>query len=115
MLLVTCSGISNTGRLTTLAARTLQMRHPGKFEWVQASSLGTESGDLEGTEEQILVLDGCDDCCGMKKLVAAGKHPDMHLICTANGIKKNGMAEVTYQEIEIICRAITGAGVLFGD
>jgi len=30
----------------------------------------------------------------MKKLDAAGIHPDMHLICMANGIRKNGMAEV---------------------
>jgi uncharacterized metal-binding protein len=115
MLLVTCSGISNTGRLTTLAARTLQMRHPGRFEWVQASRLGTGSGDLDWTQEQILVMDGCNDCCGMKKLDAAGKPPYMHMICTALGIKKNGMAEVTCQEIEIICHGVTGAGVLFGD
>jgi uncharacterized metal-binding protein len=115
MLLVTCSGISNTGRLTTLVARTLQMRHPGRFEWIQASSLGTGSGDLEGTQEQILVLDGCDDCCGMKKLDAAGKQHDMCLICTAFGIKKNGMAEVTCQEIEIICQAVTEAGVFCRD
>ena len=115
MLLVTCSGISNTGRLTTLAAQTLQIRQPGRFEWIPASRPGTDLKDNAGTHERILVLDGCGDCCGMKKLAATGNDADVHLITTTLGITKNGMAEVTYQEIETICRAVTGAWALCGD
>jgi len=115
VLLVTCSGISNTGRLTTLVAQALQMRHPGRFEWIQASRPDIEMEDVAGTRERILVLDGCEDCCGMKKLAAVGKHADVHLISTTLGITKNGMAEVTYQEIETVCQAVTNTGTLSGD
>jgi len=114
MLLVTCSGISNTGKLTTLAAHTLQTRHPGRFEWIQASRPGTELNDVARTRERILVLDGCEDCCGMKKLAALGKNADVHLVSTTLGIMKNGMAEVTYEEIEIVCRAVAETGELNG-
>ena len=114
MLLVTCSGLSNTGRLTTLVAQALQMRHPGRFEWIQASRAETELEDHAGTRERIIILDGCEDCCGMKKLTAVGKHADLHLVSTTLGIMKNGMAVVTYPEIETVCRAVAEKGELDG-
>jgi uncharacterized metal-binding protein len=56
------------------------------------------------------VLDGCTDCCATKKLTAAGITPDLHIIATELGIVKNGMADVKYDEIETVVRAIMNNG-----
>jgi uncharacterized metal-binding protein len=104
--LVTCSGISNTGKLTTQAAQVLLQRKPGTYLWMHAKqsagSLESEARDAEC----IIVLDGCTDCCATKKLTAAGIVADIHLIATELGIVKNGMADVQYSEIETVLFAI---------
>ena len=65
--LVTCSGISNTGRLTTEAVLTLIHRKPGRFVWIQARELAESFKDEIGDAEQVIVIDGCTDCCAKKK------------------------------------------------
>ncbi|OPY39099.1 MAG: DGC domain protein [Methanoregula sp. PtaU1.Bin051] len=91
--LVTCSGISNTGKLTTQAALTLLQRKPGQYVWMHArqsaATLETEVMDAD----RVIVLDGCSDCCANKKLAASGIEPHCHIIATGLGIKKNGMAD----------------------
>jgi len=47
-----------------------------------------------------MVLDGCTDCCGRKKVQEHGYDADIHLIATENGIVKNGMEEPRFDEIE---------------
>lgn len=106
ILVVTCSGVSNTGKLTTQAGLLLMQRKPGMFQCMNckqsAESLRT---DVEGAE-RLIVLEGCTDCCASKKLSAAGLVPDVHIIATALGIEKNGMADVKYSEIEKVVRAV---------
>lgn len=103
---VTCSGVSNTGKLTTQAGMLLMQRKPGMFQCMNckqsAESLRTEASGAE----RLIVLDGCTDCCATKKLSAAGIAPDIHIIATGLGIEKNGMADVKYSEIETVVRAI---------
>ncbi|NMB78657.1 MAG: zinc-binding protein [Methanomicrobiales archaeon] len=112
LALVTCSGISNTGKLTTQAGMLLMQRKPGMFVCMNckqsAESLRTDAGSAE----RLIVLDGCTDCCATKKLTAAGLVPDVHIIATELGIEKNGMADVQYDEIEKVFRAVmdTGSG-----
>lgn len=109
-VIVTCSGVSNTGRLTTQAACLLLQRKPGQYAWMHvkqsAAMLDAELRDAE----KVIVLDGCTDCCATKKLAAAGLSADVHLIATDLGIEKNGMAEVQYHEIEKVIEALTGSG-----
>jgi uncharacterized metal-binding protein len=104
--LVTCSGISNTGKLTTQAGMLLMQRKPGMFQCMNckqsAESLRLDTGSIE----RLIVLDGCTDCCATKKLTAAGLTPDVHIIATELGIQKNGMAEVQYHEIEQVVAAV---------
>lgn len=104
--LVTCSGVSNTGKLTTQAGMLLMQRKPGTFRCMNckqsAESLRT---DALGAD-RLIVLDGCTDCCATKKLSAAGLLADIHIIATELGIEKNGMADVKYHEIETVVRAI---------
>jgi uncharacterized metal-binding protein len=108
--LVTCSGISNTGKLTTQAALILMQRRPGHYIWMHAKqsaeTLETEVGDAE----QVIVLDGCTDCCAKKRLAAAGLAPHVHIIATGLGIEKNGMAEVQFDEIEKVVCAVMNYG-----
>jgi uncharacterized metal-binding protein len=108
--LVTCSGISNTGKLTTLAALTLLQRRPGQYVWMHAKqSAASLEADI-GDADQVIVIDGCKDCCAQKKLSASRIAPHCHIIATELGIEKNGMADVKYDEIETVVGAILEEG-----
>lgn len=108
--IVTCSGISNVGKLTTQAGMLLMQRKPGMFLCMNCKqSAESLRMDAEGAE-RLIVLDGCTDCCATKKLTAAGLVPDVHIIATGLGIEKKGMGEVEYDEIEKVIRAIMNNG-----
>ncbi len=108
--LVTCSGISNTGRLTTQAAQILLQRKPGQYVWIHtrqsAAMLDAELGDAE----KVIVIEGCMDRCASRKLKAAGHEADYHIIATELGIEKKGMRDVQFDEIEKIIGAILNEG-----
>ena len=104
--LVTCSGISNTGKLTTQAGMLLMQRKPGMFLCMNCKQSAESLRMDAGSAERLIVLDGCTDCCATKKLTAAGLIPDVHIIATELGIEKNGMADVKYDEIEKLVRAV---------
>jgi uncharacterized metal-binding protein len=108
IVLVTCSGISNTGKLTTQAALSLMQRQPGRFLWthVKKSAASLEEECRGG--ERIVILDGCNDCCARKKCAETNIGPHVHIITTDLGIEKNGMADVQYQEIERVVAAVQG-------
>ncbi len=108
--LVTCSGISNTGKLTTQAALTLLQRKPGQYIWIHAKqSAATLEVEIRDAD-QVIVIDGCTDCCAKKKLPASRLATHYHIIATELGIEKNGMAEVQYDEIEKVVRAVINNG-----
>ena len=108
--LVTCSGISNTGKLTTQAAQLLLQRKPGQYVWMHAKqSAATLEAEI-GDADQVIVIDGCTDCCAGKKIAASGLPPHHHIIATGIGIVKNGMADVQYEEIEKVVRAVIDLG-----
>jgi len=108
--LLTCSGISNTGRLTTHAASVLVRRDPERFTCHLTAKQATYDliCGLEDTD-CLLVIDGCQDRCAAKKLSSSGLGPDIHIIATDQGIEKNGMADVQFWEIEQLVRAISQA------
>lgn len=109
IVLVTCSGISNTGKLTTQATCALMQRRPGRFLWthVKKSAASLEEECRDG--DRVVLLDGCHDCCAGRKLGATNISPHAHIIATDLGIEKNGMADVQYQEIEQVVAAIEAA------
>jgi uncharacterized metal-binding protein len=108
--LVTCSGISNTGKLTTQAALTLLQRTPGQYVWMHAKQ-SAESLEAEVRDaDRVIVLDGCSDCCAKKKLSVSCITPHCHIIATEIGIVKNGMAEVQFDEIEKMVHAVMNNG-----
>ena len=108
--LVTCSGISNTGKLTTQAALMMMQRRPGYYVWMHAKqSAATLEAEI-GDAEQVIVIDGCPDCCASKKLSKSCLTAHQHIITTELGIEKNGMGEVHYDEIEKVVRAVLDNG-----
>lgn len=108
--LVTCSGISNTGKLTTQAAQVLLQRKPGCYIWMHAKqSTATLEAEI-GAADELIVIDGCGDCCAKKKLSSSCIAPDHHIITTALGVEKNGMGEVQYDEIEKVVCAVMKIG-----
>ncbi len=99
--LITCSGISNTGKLTAKTGEMLIRRCPGLIELcLSARSDPERLLDALTYAEQIVVVDGCTDCCGKKKVQEQGYEPDIHLIATECGIPKSGMEDPRFDEIE---------------
>jgi len=110
--LVTCSGVSNTGRLTTQAAQVLLQRTTGQYVWIHTRQSTASLQQDIGDADELIVVDGCGDCCAKKKLSSSRIAPDHHIIATELGVEKKGMGEVQYDEIEKVVRAvmnITGA------
>ncbi len=109
IVLVTCSGVSNTGKLSTQAALFLMQRRPGRFLWTHAKKSEASLKEECIGGEQVVVIDGCGDCCASKKLAGAGICPHVNIIATGLGIEKNGMADMQYQEISRVVTAVQSA------
>lgn len=104
VILVTCSGLSNTGKLTGQAGMVARQRCPGSVEaCIPANCL---PASLSG---RIAALDGCEDACALKKLRENGVEPDLHVVATECGVVKNGMAEPRFDEIERLAGAVIEA------
>jgi len=104
--LITCSGLSNTGRLTTQVATILMSRHPATITWVKAHKSWENIADAVEDADLIIVLEGCSDHCALKKIIDGGIKTDIHLVATELGVEKNGMAEVQWNDIEKVLTAI---------
>jgi uncharacterized metal-binding protein len=101
--LITCSGISNTGKLTAKVGEMLIRGSPGLIEHCISSRADSDRlSNALAEAEKIVVLDGCSDCCGRKKVKQLGHDPDIHLIATESGIIKKGMEEPRFDEIELL-------------
>lgn len=101
--LITCSGISNTGKLTTKTAEAIIRRFPDLIELcVSARCDPGRLRDALAEAEKVVVLDGCTDCCGRNKVQEQGHGADIHLIATECGITKDGMKEPRFDEIELL-------------
>ncbi|TAJ44072.1 putative zinc-binding protein [Methanofollis fontis] len=104
--LVVCSGVSSTGRLTAQTGAVLLHRCGRIIEaCVPATRPKVSLEDSLHNAEKIFVLDGCGDCCGMKRVQALGVEPDLHVVATSCGIEKRGMEEPHYTEIEMLLAA----------
>ncbi len=108
-VLVTCSGVSNTGKLTTQAALALMQRRPGHYARADAKQSAAMLKAELAYADRIIVIDGCRECCAMKKMPESSAVPPVHIIATDLGIEKNGMAEVQFREIGILADAVRDA------
>ena len=104
--LITCSGLSNTGRLTTQVATILMSRHPATITWVKAHEGGEKIADAVDEADLVIILEGCPDHCALKKINDVGMKADIHLVATELGVKKDGMAEVQWSDVEKVLIAL---------
>ncbi len=107
VLLLTCSGISHTGQLTTVAGNSVRCRHPVLVTRHLKLTALKRSLERELEDGECLVaVDGCEECCVKKRMDLIGKIPDAYIVATREGITKRGMEEPRYDEIEGLFRVI---------
>ena len=104
--LITCSGLSNTGRLTTQVAMVLVSRSPGAITWARAHKGERLIADVAADADQIIVIDGCSDHCATKKCGLEGVTADIHIVTTELGVKKDGMADVQWDDVVKVLAAV---------
>ncbi|MDD4126908.1 MAG: putative zinc-binding protein [Methanomicrobium sp.] len=106
-ILITCSGISSTGKLTLQAANSFILRNPGIFErHLSATAIDDKKSEMLKDNAFLVVLDGCSDCCSCKKIQKAGIEPDIHIIATELGIEKRGAEDPFFSEIDAVSREL---------
>lgn len=107
VLLLTCSGISHTGQLTTLTGNSLRCRHPVLVtRHLQLTALKRSLESELSHDACLIAVDGCDEGCAKKRMDLIGRIPDAYLVATREGITKRGMEEPRYDEIECLCQAV---------
>ncbi len=107
VLLLTCSGISHTGQLTTRTGTWLRYRHPKLItRHLQLTALKRSLEEELQDEEKLVAVDGCEDCCVKKRMDTIGTRPDVYIVATREGIINRGMEEVRSEEIEALSQVI---------
>jgi len=101
-LIFACSGASNLGRISDLAARTLTKDGVGKM-YCLAGVGGRVSGIIENTKaaSRIFAIDGCDQDCAKKCLELAGFNQVEQLRLQDLGMEK-GKTPVTKKTVSLV-------------
>jgi uncharacterized metal-binding protein len=108
--LLTCSGISHTGRLTAVTGNSLRCRHPVLIGChLQLTNLKRPLDEELRGSEYLVAVDGCEECCAKKRMDTIDIIPDVYIVATREGITKRGMEEARYDEIEALSRVIIEA------
>ena len=105
LILITCSGVSNTGKLTAQVGAILVQKDPDIFEAHLHARQSTRDIEAVINGGKTVVIDGCADRCAAKKLKSLCITPHIHIIATEEGIGKNGMADPRFDEIETLIAA----------
>lgn len=107
VLLLTCSGISHTGQLTTMTGTSIRCRYPVLVSrHLKLTALDRPLEEELQDGECLVAVDGCEECCARKRMDLIGKTPDVHIVATREGIIKRGMEEPRYDEIEDLSHTI---------
>jgi uncharacterized metal-binding protein len=84
-VILTCSGISNTGKLTTQVAIVLMRHFGGEAEWIRARDNPAGIDEAVSGDSHLIVIKGCTDHCACKKLKESGRVPPIHIVATELG------------------------------
>jgi len=105
--LLTYSGIPHTGQLTTRTGTWLRYRHPVLItRHLQLTALKRPLDEELREEENLVAVDGCEECCVKKRMDTIGTRPDVYIVATREGIVKRGMEEARVDEIEALSQVI---------
>ena len=108
-VLITCSGVSSTGKLAAEVGGILAQREPDLFEGYTHARQSTRDMEAVINGGKVVVVDGCEGLCAAKKLQSLCMTPHIHIIATEEGREKHGMADPTFEEIETLIAAIRRA------
>jgi uncharacterized metal-binding protein len=85
----------------------LLAKYPDLFEsHYPATGMKQPPGRELREADELVVVDGCGDCCALKKISGWGIRPDHHYVATDLGIEKRGMDDPGFREIELLARVI---------
>ena len=98
-VLFVCSGRSNVGKITQIAADILSFHGPNLFRTVPAREGVERLRDAERDGELIFVVEGCGEHCVKKKLDLAGIEPDFQVVLTEIGIEKTVPTDIKSEYI----------------
>ena len=109
ILIFPCSGGSNVGQIANQAAKDLTTSVHGKM-YCLAGIGGHVSRLIESTKaaKRIVAIDGCPVHCAKKTLEHADFKPDVHVVVTDLGIKKESGFAIYDNEIEKVIQKIRG-------
>jgi uncharacterized metal-binding protein len=101
LLVMSCSGASNTGAYADLIARRLDEQNDAGMVCLPKISIGDPAliTKVKNAGGKLVVLDGCPLHCAKKILNNAGITDFLHLVITDFGIKK-GVTPVTEEKID---------------
>ena len=108
LILITCSGVSNTGKLTAQVGGILAQKEPDLFEGHLHAKQSTRDMETVINGGKLVVIDGCGDCCAAKKLKSLCLTPHIHIIATEEGIEKNGMGTRSSKRLKRSSRLFAG-------
>lgn len=104
ILLVSCSGASNTGTLSDCVVRELVNENPNRYKLLclPALALGRRNA-MESLKDasHIVVLDGCAMKCATQILQEKGRLPDVSIELARDcGIKKNMIPSCEREDVK---------------
>ncbi|MEM2944562.1 MAG: putative zinc-binding protein [Methanomassiliicoccales archaeon] len=110
ILLISCSGASNTGTMSDHAVRELVLEHLDDYQLLCLPALGlrrkTALENLKSADF-VVVLDGCSMKCASEILQKRERSPDVSIELTKDcGIKKNMTPDFNKKEVERIKRRV---------
>ncbi|MFH1138637.1 MAG: putative zinc-binding protein [Pseudomonadota bacterium] len=107
IMILPCSGGSNTGQMANQAAVELTQEGFGKI-YCLAGIGGRLSGFVQSAKdvEQMIVIDGCDVGCGKAVLEGAGVTMKTHLTVTSLGIEKNKNFNLKPEDVAAVKHAV---------
>lgn len=99
-ILLPCSGVSTVGRLTLDVSKTFAEKKSSSVKSIAAVAADSESFD-DSDMVQVVVIDGCDKCCGHKILKMKNLTAKYHLILSDLGIEKQGSEDILAEDYEL--------------
>ncbi len=110
ILIVSCSGASNTGTLADRVAREIIIDNEGDVEMLclPALALGRKNAVQKvKSAEKIIVIDGCQGNCAKQLLEKAGASADVYYELTKDfNVKKSKVPVADEEELEEIKKKI---------
>ncbi len=106
-LIFACSGASNLGQLSNMAAIALHEEGCGRFFCLPA--IGGQVADkmaLSREADVRIVIDGCNAACGKAILEQVGLPVDHHTIVKQLGIEKQSTFAVSDGQVEQVVAAV---------